>query len=340
VAITPRDVHFEWDGVPMHYLPGEALVTHLFNAMHLTLPEGERAMAKGLSEALPLIKDERLREEVIGFIGQESMHASAHEGIHARLEELGLEIRPLVEKMEWLVDNFLGDNGLTGRAKHAWLCERLGLYAAMEHYTAVLGQWALDADHLEEMGMHPMMLDLIRWHGAEEVEHRNVAFDAYQYVDGSYARRVRTALLGSAALGALFVLPTGYLYAGDPSKDKGRFWPLQLGSAMARGVIPTGLHFLTEIPVYLKPSFHPSQMGSLDKALRYLAQSPGEAPSGGHRRLRRPREGRFARRRMARQHVPGLCVRRAVRAVLVLVREEPGLVARLRDAAGDPGLHP
>ncbi|WP_354700543.1 hypothetical protein DSM112329_00822 [Paraconexibacter sp. AEG42_29] len=279
IAITPRDVQFDWDGVPLHYLPGEALVTHVFNAMHLTLPEGERAMAQGLSEALPLIADERLREEVIGFIGQESMHAGAHEGVHAHLEQLGLPVAPLVGRIEWLVDTFLSGHGLTGRARHAWLCERLGLYAAMEHYTAILGQWVLDADHLEELGMHPMMLDLIRWHGAEEVEHRNVAFDAYMYVDGSYARRARTALVGSAMLGILFVATTGYLYANDPSPDKGRWWPRQLGSAMARGVIPTGLHFLSEIPVYLKPSFHPSQMGPLDKALRYLAVSPA---ANGH----------------------------------------------------------
>ena len=78
IAITPRDVHFDWDGVPMHYVPGEPLVTHIFNVMHLTLPEGERAMAQGLSEALPLIEDERLREEVVGFIGQEAIHARSH----------------------------------------------------------------------------------------------------------------------------------------------------------------------------------------------------------------------------------------------------------------------
>jgi predicted metal-dependent hydrolase len=34
------------------------------------------------------------------------------------------------------------------------------------------------------------------------------------------------------------------------------------------------VHFITEIPRYLRRNFHPSQMGSLDVALRYLAQSP------------------------------------------------------------------
>jgi predicted metal-dependent hydrolase len=276
IAIKPRDVHFEWDDVPMHYVRDEPLLTHLFNTMHLTLPEGERAMSKALSDALPLVEDERLREEMVGFIGQENVHAGAHEGIHEHLEDLGLPIDPVVSKLAWLVDKIMNkDHGLRGRAKHQWLCERLALSAALEHYTAVMGQWMLDADHFEDL-MHPMMLDLCRWHAAEEVEHRNVAFDAFMYVDGGYGRRVRTALLASALLMVVFTLSTGYLYANDPTPGKSRRgWPRQLFSAMRRKIMPTGAHFITEIPVYLRPGFHPSQMGSIDKALRYLAQSPG-----------------------------------------------------------------
>ena len=98
-----------------------------------------------------------------------------------------MDMKPMSRRMDWLVDKILGDKGLTGKAKHAWLCERLGLFAAMEHYTAVVGEWLLTDPALEDAGMHPTMLDMVKWHGAEEVEHRNVAFDAYMYVDGSYA---------------------------------------------------------------------------------------------------------------------------------------------------------
>ena len=42
------------------------------------------------------------------------------------------------------------------------------------------------------LGSDPVMLDLLRWHGAEEVEHRSVAFELFQHVSGSYVRRVET----------------------------------------------------------------------------------------------------------------------------------------------------
>lgn len=85
----------------------------------------------------------------------------------------------------------------------------------MEHYTAVVGEWLLTDPALEDAGMHPTMLDMVKWHGAEEVEHRNVAFDAYMYVDGSYARRVRTALLASFTLFVLFIASMNYLFRQD-----------------------------------------------------------------------------------------------------------------------------
>lgn len=273
-AINPRDVHFDFDTVPLHYIPGEVLATHIVNVMHLVLPEGERAMAHCLAEALPHIDDERLREEVQGFIGQEAMHADSHEAARKRLQALGLDVDSYVSKVAWLVDRILGDHGLTGRAEQEWLKERLGLFAGMEHFTAVLGEWLLNADVLEEKGMHPAMLDLVRWHGAEEVEHRSVVYDAYMYVDGGYARRARTALLASATLLPLFILSTAYLYRKDPSPDKGRSWGLQFLNATARGVIPSWTVFFTEMPRYLRRNFHPSQLGPMDKALRYLAHSP------------------------------------------------------------------
>jgi predicted metal-dependent hydrolase len=80
VALQAHDVRFDWTGLPMHWIPQEAFASHLLNVLHLLLPEGERFFVKAFAEALPLISDEALREDVLGFIGQQGMHTSAHQG--------------------------------------------------------------------------------------------------------------------------------------------------------------------------------------------------------------------------------------------------------------------
>src|SRR5699024_10532730 len=89
------------------------------------------------------------------------------------------------------------DRDYTGRRAEEWLVERAALVAGIEHITAFLGQWVLDAQGLDEANADPTMLDLLRWHGSEEVEHRAVAFDLYQHLDGRYFRRVRLFLLAA-----------------------------------------------------------------------------------------------------------------------------------------------
>ena len=56
------------------------------------------------------------------------------------------------------------------------------------------------------------------------------------------------------------------------------------------------------------------------------------------RRRHRPRAGRRRRRRLARQHLPGRRLRRAVAALLLVVRAQPGLGPPLLPPGGDPRL--
>jgi len=151
-------------------------------------------------QVLPYIRDERLREDVIGFIGQEAMHSQAHDEVLPHLKELGLDPTPYTAQVDWFFEKLLGDRTLPpGRARKWWLMERVAIIAAVEHYTAFLGNWVLNAEELDRRGADPTMLDLLRRHGAEEVEHRSVAFELFMHVDGSYLRQATFA--GAAAAG-------------------------------------------------------------------------------------------------------------------------------------------
>ncbi|WP_216206575.1 metal-dependent hydrolase [Amycolatopsis aidingensis] len=284
LVLHARDVRFDWSALPMHWVPHDPQTTHTLNVLHIALPEGERWFVEVFKQAVPLIRDERLKEDVLGFIGQEAIHAEAHAGAAAHLDGHGLDTGPFVRQMEWLFRRLLGDRELTGKAREEWLIERLAAVAAIEHYTAFLGQWVLDADGLDAAGADPTMLDLLRWHGAEEVEHRAVAFDLYQHLDGRYLRRVRSMALVTPMLVWVFVRGTRYLLRNDPVLGGGQKarWR-RFFQAGRRGTLPTTRNLLREIRPYFRRSYHPTQTGRTDQAVAYLASSPAAlAAEGAH----------------------------------------------------------
>ncbi|RZI84609.1 MAG: metal-dependent hydrolase [Microbacterium sp.] len=273
VVLRAREVRFDWTGLKPAFIPNEPFVSHLLNVLHILLPEGERWFVKVFSEALPLIKDDELREDVIGFIGQEGMHAHAHQLVQDYFTEQGMDNRPYVRDIEFMFQRLLGDRKLDGRKREEWLIERLALVAAVEHVTAFLGNWVLNTPALDAAGGDPRMLDLLRWHGAEEVEHRAVAYDVYMHVDGRYFRRVRTYAIAGVVLLWLFFRGVKHLMKADPAvKGRPHWWSLIRGKR--KGMTPGYLDLFRWSLRYFSRSYHPQHEGSTAQAVAYLAQSP------------------------------------------------------------------
>ncbi|GAA0939781.1 metal-dependent hydrolase [Actinocorallia libanotica] len=276
LVLQARDVRFDWAALPLHWLPGQPMATHVINVLHLLLPEGERWFVRTFREALPLITDERLREEVLGFVGQEAVHAEAHQGVLDHLLAQGLDPRPYVAQSEFVFRRILGERPAlspAGRREH--LVERVAIIAAVEHFTAFLGDFVLNADGLERSGAEPVMLDLLRWHGAEEVEHRSVAYDLLRHLDPGYLRRVRSLFIVGPVLVHLWIRGARFLMAADPTLPAGAK-PTWRGYAAAarRGVLPRLDRLARSASRYLSPGYHPSQEGSTRQAIAYLASSP------------------------------------------------------------------
>ncbi|MER5417835.1 metal-dependent hydrolase [Streptomyces virginiae] len=276
VDLRPRNVSFGWEDTPLHWLPGDPFAGHMINVLHLLLPAGERWFVHVYKQVLPYIEDERLRADVVGFIGQEAMHATAHDDVLPHLKRLGLDPTPYTAQVDWLFEKLLGDRTLPpGRARHWWLMERAAMIAAIEHYTAFLGDWVLNADALDRRGADPTMLDLLRWHGAEEVEHRSVAFDLFMHVDGTYRRRARTWATAFSALVFLWQRGVRFFMENDPHLLDGKASFGKFFVAGQQGVLPSTGAMLKSIPKYLSRTYHPSQEGSTAQAVAYLATSPG-----------------------------------------------------------------
>jgi predicted metal-dependent hydrolase len=270
-----RKVRFDWSNTPLHWVPDDPFATHLWNVLHLLLPIGERQFINAVNEAAPLVDDPDLKAAIKPFVQQESWHAWAHQVVLDHLAEQGIDTKPYIDKFQKFTS--AGGNQHQGwpmPLQRWWLYRRLADVAALEHFTAVLGQWMIQNRGLDYAGTDPVMLDLLRWHGAEEVEHRSLVFDVYQNVCGNYPQRALSMLLVAPAFFFWWRAGMRFLMAHDPtttSKPRLKDW---LRAAREYKVPGPWNLIVTSTLRYLRPSHHPSTEASTQMAMDYLAQSP------------------------------------------------------------------
>lgn len=277
VQIQARKVSFDPSNTPLHWIPGHPVASHMTNLLNVVLPAAERWFVATFNEALPLMKDPRLAEDMRGFIGQEAVHASTHDAmLNEFMISRGVDPQPVLDQVDYMFEKMLTPStSADPRRRFNHLCERLWLIAAIEHYTAVLGDFALNSSW-DDFGADPIMVDLFRWHGSEEVEHRCVAHDVASYFHDSYFARIRAMTVAATALFAFFERGLQYLCHTDPELDLS--WS-QIQRMRAKdsglGLLPTYRKmFGSNTLAYFHPRYSPADFGSTAQAVAYLASSP------------------------------------------------------------------
>lgn len=280
-----RKVSYDWNEAPIDWIPNEPFASHLINTMHLLLPGGELWMCRMLNKALPSITDEKLREDVKRFINQEAMHARTHETAAIKyMRSYNLIPEVYTRRVEWLYDKVLDDKPfgieLSTRLEKKWLIYRIGCMAALEHLTCILGQYALDQRTWDNANANPAMLDLLRWHGAEEVEHRCVVFDVYKYLGGSYLGRfpatasIAVVVTGLWLYGASEIIKQHPAISESPTPLKPWFWT-EWSKATNKDLLPGFLWLISQMKGFLHINYNPIDEGSTEQALAYLSTSLG-----------------------------------------------------------------
>lgn len=285
--IKPRKVKFDWQNTPIDWVPKQPFVSYFINEINNILPAGEFWFCRLYNKVLPQITDEKLATDVKAFIRQEAMHAQAHGSANKEyLTVRNIDITRNLKLMDLLFGQLLADQpfayALPQALEHHWDLFRLGIVATVEHMTCVLGKYALENTHWAELGADPNMLDLVKWHGAEEIEHRTVAFDLYRHLGGGYISRyyqsviVITAVLGLWVDGAAHIMRQDPRFASQqPAVYKPWIWREWARIAQQNhALLPHPLWLISQQLGYLMPWYDPLHEAKTEDALAYLAHSP------------------------------------------------------------------
>ena len=59
-----RNVHFNFDKVPKHWILGSSIATNFVNSMHVVFPEGEKFFVRSVRRFAKDVKNENLKKEI------------------------------------------------------------------------------------------------------------------------------------------------------------------------------------------------------------------------------------------------------------------------------------
>lgn len=257
-----RKPNFSFRGLPSRWLGGR-LNTHVVNAANLIFPAGEQFFCRSIRAHLDAASP-GLRRRAASLIGQEARHGLEHEAFFAELEAQGFEIQSWLERYQDLA---------YARFEPLWSPgTRLAVTAALEHMTASLARLVFEDGLLDDAD--PRAARLLRWHAAEEIEHREIAYELLQAVDPRYRTRLLGFALGVGLLNGFLVSGSWHLIRQEAQREGWRRTAADLWRDLRDPgprrclpkVIPAALEFL-------RPGFHPDQSPGREEAERYLAEA-------------------------------------------------------------------
>ncbi|MEM8496660.1 MAG: metal-dependent hydrolase [Pseudomonadota bacterium] len=245
-AIEVRKIPFEFcKGVTPVWNPSQHEWSHMVNGASLTMPHLEPFLNRTLREAKEFIDDPQLLEDIKGFMAQEAQHYANHRRMNDMLKARGYPELATVE------ESFVNDYDALGRRT---LARRLAYCAGFETMTMGITEWLVNDRNNLFGDSDPTVASFVLWHMVEETEHKNVAFDVFQALSGSYWLRILGLLQGSLHVGFM----SRRAYRAMLKKDG--LWS-NLGSRLRLWKM-VGLFFIKSggaMVNSLKPSYHPSK---------------------------------------------------------------------------------
>ena len=220
-------------------------LSHTLNAFQLALPYLEPYFIDAIRRGSEQLDDGQVRADALAFCAQEANHSRQHKRYCMVLRKR----YPRLAEFEYEIQQSLVQSRQTDALEF-----RLAYTAGYEQITAQLARWMFKNSKAWFTGGDPHFADLMMWHGAEELEHRHVAFDVLTAVTKDYRLRVR-GLLGAMKKTYADMMPV-VTYMLEVDGYAGRL-DSRLRRLKVRIDVVTEL--LPALVRYLMPGYHPSR---------------------------------------------------------------------------------
>jgi uncharacterized protein len=213
------------------------------NSISLLMPYAEPYFVRSVRGVLPRLDAER-REQAESWIGQERSHHRQHRRFN---DLIGRRYRRIPAVERWMRRTY----GWLGRTRS----QRFNVAFAAGSETIAFGIARWTEKHLGSLfdGADPHPSTLYLWHLAEEVEHKSVAFDVFEAIDGSRVRYAAAMALSFVILVWFTTIATLVMLTGER-----RAWLPVTWFRLVRWAFSLAFSLLPLLAASALPSHHPS----------------------------------------------------------------------------------
>lgn len=253
VPVRHMDFHFDPSKADDRFYLKAELASAYFEALSIFLTYGEDLVIDTARHHRALLTDPVLKQRVTALIGQEAVHSRVHNEWNDVLAQHKFPV-PLYR--------FLGSKVFEYGFNRFPQPLKLSMMAGIEHFTAVLAEFMMKHEDNFFHSNDEQQRALWMWHMLEESEHKDIAYDVYQTLNGSYPLRAVgffialvtiTVLVPFAATLIPVIRKPSNLVSLRYWKDVRRSTGLMFG--LGDGVYGSSLRHIFD---YLRPDFHPN----------------------------------------------------------------------------------
>jgi len=181
IPIRHIEIGFDGKKIDIEFYRNNEFATIFFATLSVFLTYGEDLVIETARHHRNFIADPVLKQRVTALIGQEALHSKLHNEYNDAIKELNYPVS---------LYRFLGEQFF----KYVFLQFpqplKLSLMAGIEHFTAVLAEYVMKREEVFYYTDDAKSRALWMWHMLEESEHKDIAYDVYQTLNGNYALRV------------------------------------------------------------------------------------------------------------------------------------------------------